>query len=502
MASRTGLRGRLRLIYLAPVLALLTLLAWTLASPVGSSPDDDYHLNSIWCASQVSDEDCAPGSGAANREVLQLTEKSPCYAQQPEKSAACLDVYAQDPTVTVDSHRGNFLGQYPPVFYAVMSVFVGPDVILSAYIMRIVSVLLFVGITTALALLLPANRRTALVGGWMITAVPLSAFLIASNNPSAWAIIGVPSAWIALMGFLETTGRRRIALGAIFAAAAIMAAGARTDAAIYVVLAIALAIWMTFRRERAYLLLLILPVILAIVAVVFYATSGQSTIAVGGLNSHGDADSYVNGSAPRDPFGLIAYNLIQMPQLWVGVFGFAGLGWLDTTMPSIVWVGSAAVFAAIAFAGLRQIDWRKSVAVIGVVAALWLIPLYVLVAGGNVVGENVQPRYLLPIIIVLGMLVLLPLGTRVYRFTWLQFGIAGSALVLANAFALHTDIRRYVTGIDVAAANLDSGAEWWWAIGPSPMATWIIGTLAFAGLVAVLGREVVKRGLVADGKRD
>jgi hypothetical protein len=496
-------RGRLRLIYLAPVLALIALLAWSLASPVGSSPDDDYHLNSIWCASQASADDCQPGSGEANREVLQLTEKSPCYAQQPEKSAACLDVYAQDPTTTVDSHRGNFLGQYPPVFYATMSVFVGPDVILSAYVMRVVNVVLFLAISTALALLLPVGRRMPLIGGWLITTIPLAAFLLPSTNPSAWAIIGVPSAWIALVGYFESTGRRKVALGAIFAVTVVMAAGARVDAAIYTILASALAIWMTFRRERVYLLSAILPVVLAVVAVLFYLSSGQTSVATGGLT---DSDDRLNPpddtNAPKDLFGLIAYNLLQMPQLWAGVFGLAGLGWLDTTLPAIVWAGSGAVFVAVAFSGIRQLDWRKAVAVIGVALVAWLLPTYVLVVGGNIVGQNVQPRYILPIIIILGMLVLVPVGTQLYRFTWLQLSFIGFALVVANSFALHTDIRRYVTGIDVAAAILDAGAEWWWAVGPSPMATWVIGTLAYAGLVAVLGREVVKRGLLADGKRD
>lgn len=486
-----GLRARMRVIYLAPALALVALLAWSLASPVGSSPDDDYHLNSIWCANALKSDHCQPGTEPDTRVVLQLTDLSPCYAQQPENSAVCLYGYLRHPAATTESDRGNFGGQYPPVYYSMMSLLVGPDVHGSAYLMRLLNVVLFLGITVALALLLPADRRTMLIGGWIITTVPLGAFLLASNNPSAWAIIGVPSAWIALMGYFESTGRRRIALGGIYVATMVMAAGSRTDAAVYVVLASALAIWLTFRRDRGYLLSAILPVAMAAVAVIFYATSGQSSVAAGGLAS----PIVVGTNHPRDLFGLIAYNLLQVPQLWVGSFGFAGLGWLDTALPAVVWVGSAAVFAVVVFTGLRQINWRKVVAVVGVALVLWLLPAYVLVAGKNVVGQNVQPRYILPIIIVLGMVAIMPVAMRTLQFNWLQLGTMGIALVIANSFSLHANIRRYVTGIDVASANLDTGAEWWWPVGPSPMATWIIGTLAYAGLLAVLIWEVNRRGI-------
>ncbi len=495
----TRLRGRLRLIYLAPVFALVALLTWTIASPIGSSPDDDYHLNSIWCANPLKSDHCQPAAEPNEREVLQLTTLSPCYAQQPERSAECLYGYLETPDATVESGRGNFLGQYPPVYYAVMSLLVGPDVVESAYLMRVLNVLLFIVITVALALLLPSNRRPVLIGGWIITTVPLAAFLLASNNPSAWAIIGVPSAWIALVGFFESTGRRQIALGAVFTLTALMAAGSRTDAAVYTVLASALAIWMTFRRDRRYLLSAILPVVLAVIALYFYAASGQSAVATGGLASAaGSVDPANDSHAPRDVFGLVAYNLLQMPSLWVGTFGLAGLGWLDTTMPAVVWAGSAAVFAAVVFSALRGITWRKIVAVTGVALVLWLLPAYVLVAGRNVVGENVQPRYILPLIIVLGMLALLPVGDRMLKLNWFQLAIIGTTLAIANSFALHANIRRYVTGIDVATANLDSGAEWWWPVGPSPMATWIIGTLAYAGLLAVLAWEVKRRGVFRD----
>ena len=44
-------RTRLRWWRVVLPLALLVVFgSWAVTSPVGSSPDDDYHLSSIWCA--------------------------------------------------------------------------------------------------------------------------------------------------------------------------------------------------------------------------------------------------------------------------------------------------------------------------------------------------------------------------------------------------------------------------------------------------------------------
>jgi hypothetical protein len=51
-------------------------------------------------------------------------------------------------------------------------------------------------------------------------------------------------------------------------------------------------------------------------------------------------------------------------------------------------------------------------------------------------------------------------------------------------------LRRYLTGVDGAGWNLDSGVEWWWTMAITPMAVWTIGSLAFAGAIALAVREV------------
>ena len=483
-------------IYLAPVLAIVALMAWAFASPVGAGPDDDYHLVSAWC-SVVDGDHCSTGSTPESRVVPEAVVESPCFAQDPLESAACQEALDFTGETTTDTRRGNFVGAYPPVYYAVMSVFVGDDIVGSAMLMRLFNILVFVGLTTALFVLLRPERRQALVWGWAITTVPMGLFLIASNNPSGWAVTGVGTAWIALLGYLESVGPRKWLLGAIFAVGTIMAAGSRADAAIYAVLGIGAVFVLTFPRTREgwkkYALDAILPVALAIVCLFFFLTSRQSQSGTGGFGGGSSVEADVgqaSGAEALTGFGQFAYNLLNVPFLWAGNFGEWGLGWLDTSMPAAVTYAAIASFIVVGFLGLARLWGRKLFVVLAAGLTLWLLPVYVLSAGGDIIGESVQPRYVLPLIVLFGGLLVLSKRGRPMAFTRAQAVLVVAALSVANFLALHFNMRRYITGVDEAGLNLDSGIEWWWDISMSPMFVWIIGSAAYAGLLGLLVRHL------------
>src|SRR5690606_11799443 len=109
-----------------------------------------------------------------------------------DASGACQQ-WTDNPRPAVGADHGNWIGAYPPVYYAFMNLFASTDVQASAILMRFVNVALFLALTTALAWMLPRHLRVPLIAGWTITMVPLSGFLIASNNPGAWGLIGVGS---------------------------------------------------------------------------------------------------------------------------------------------------------------------------------------------------------------------------------------------------------------------------------------------------------------------
>lgn len=481
-------RQRFRPIWLAPILMIVALGSWAVASPVGSSPDENFHLTSIWCANAARTDLCKPAADPSERFVPAATVfASSCFAGNAELTASCQDpIIARGPEPTVKTDSGSFESTYPPVFYGTMNLLAGADIVLSVVLMRLLNVLLFVGISTALWLLLPSPRRSSLAWGWLISTVPLGLFLIASDNPSSWAIIGVGSAWLALLGYFESIGKRKVLLGAVYALAVVMASGSRADSAIYVGFATALVVLLTAARSRRYLLSALLPIVMCIVAVVFYLSSGQSAIASGdGLGPHNES----NG--PLDAFGLLAYNLLNVQSLWAGVFGSWPLGWLDTEMPAIVSFGAFAVFIAVGFAGLAIGSRRKAIALVTTVLVLWVLPTYVLISGGNHVGQNVQPRYLLPLIVMLAGLLVLAARGRGFRLGRWQGITVALALCVAQAIALHVNIRRYVTGIDIQGWNLDAAPQWWWhGVALSPIGVWATGTVCFSALVVIVIREV------------
>ncbi|HTN59593.1 MAG TPA: DUF2142 domain-containing protein, partial [Protaetiibacter sp.] len=174
--------------------------------------------------------------------------------------------------------------------------------------------------------------------------------------------------------------------------------------------------------------------------------------------------------------------------LWTGVWGSWGLGWLDTGLPAIVPWAATAAFVVIAFAGIGRLTPRKTVAIGGVVLVLTALPVYVLTAGGDRIGDSLQPRYLLPLIALFALLLVSEgRGIDTMRFGRAQTFVVLGALGVANMVALQVNIRRYVTGTEQQGLNLDSGAEWWWTGLPiGPTALWVVGALSFALLLAVI----------------
>jgi hypothetical protein len=105
----------------------------------------------------------------------------------------------------------------------------------------------------------------------------------------------------------------------------------------------------------------------------------------------------------------------------------------------------------------------------------------VLNQGSYVIGELVQPRYVLP---------LLPLFVAVVtmsneRFNFFVSGrvrmnLIISLLVTTNSMALFTNIRRYVTGTDRPLhLNLNEKVEWWWLQNVSPNSLFVIASIGF-----------------------
>lgn len=488
--------SRTKRILLAVVTALVAFVglgAWAIASPVGAAPDDDFHLASIWCSLGDREGLCAPGDEANERTVAErLIESSRCFASHPEESAQC----PLDDETTISTDRGNFDGNYPPVFYSVMGVFAGPDIAVSTIVMRLFNAAIFVGAVSAVLALLRPGQRGPLIWASIVPMVPLGVFLIPSVNPSSWAVLAGLTVWLATYGYFTAESRgRRIALGAIAAVTAVMGAGARGDSAVFVAFAAFAAALLAFERDRRWVKLALLPLGIAIIGAVFFFLAGQSTgIATVGVTGQaataGDATAPVGAveAAPEAAggLGLLLSNLMDLPFLWTGGAGTWGLGWLDTPVPVFVWVMMIGLLIALLFWGLRIMTPRKGIVLLLALFAMTAVPLYILQGKGLRVGEWVQPRYLLPLLLIFVGVALFGFAKDHLGITRLQAGIVFAVVALANALSLHNNMRRYISGLgDGSGFNLNAGIEWWWAMPVSPMVVWFVGSAAFA--LALLG---------------
>lgn len=462
------------------LLALGALVPWVLSSPPGASPDDDFHLVSAWCAGGPRGEICAEGETQNSRLVQRsLVEVADCYRFQADVSAACqAQALDWDDNTLVSTERLNTQNLYPPVFYRSMNLLVSDAPIKSIVAMRLLTIFVGIALFSGVFWASPRAVRQALAGSWLLALFPLGIFLVTSNNPSGWAVIGVGTFWAAFLNVLEPgeRGSQGLRLGLLVATATV-AAGSRADAAVYILISV-VAVLIFSNHWRAALpnqndkqtwlgtgaLLLVCGL-----SLLSFFSSTQGDVATSGF-----ADG-----PERTISYLLEYNLRHLHILHFGMIGKSwGLGWLDTSMPPIVWrvVGWTTLFAAAW--GLTRSSRRKAISVVMVAIAMIAIPVAILVRSAYVVPETVQPRYLFPLYFVLLGLTLLPANRRPRTLPlWAQVPVA-TAVGIVNAVALHVNTRRYVSGLEEGWFDLGVDREWWWEGLPTPMAFWFLSTVS------------------------
>jgi hypothetical protein len=489
------------------LLLLLSLGSWAFASAVGGGPDDDYHLTSVWCSSFSGDtcEVDPNGEGVFIPEALR--EGIYCYYHQPTRSAGCqpfLDGSDSRPDVPF-AHNNPSRNLYPDTYYKVGSLLKTENIERTALSIRFLNIGVFLTLGIALFWALPLHRRNTLVWMWALTMVPMVMFIVASSNPSAWALTAVGGGWLALLGYLETRGARAGVLASLYLLCAVLAVSSRVDSVLYLGLASLLAVFLS--QTRGVLLLkkmwIALVGVLFVVARLIANPANLERVIEGlGQRSGGNENplpwtqsTEVLESGAFD-WSLLWNNLWSVPGLWLGTFGghpWGSLGWLDTKLPQIVLFSTLTVLAGVIFAALKSFDTKKSLSLAVAMGALWIMPLYLLQLGGFQVGEEIQPRYLLPLTVLAVGILVLGSAQRPFTLSVRQQWFAVVALSLANSIALHTNLRRYVTGTLVEGFNLESPQEWWWPFMPeliSPTFVWAIGTLSFTLVLWVL---LVKR---------
>jgi hypothetical protein len=326
--------------------------------------------------------------------------------------------------------------------------------------------------------------RVPMTLSWLLGSMPVAMALYPSINPSGWTIAALAAMWGPMVTAYLTTGPRRWAAVAVWLLAVVMAAGSRGDGAVYAGVVTGLGLVLLWRRDRWPMLLVTL--VIAAIAAVLFLPSGHAKTAV---------ESFSDAVAELEPAAVLWSVFTSFPTMWSGLTGAPWgtgaawqnpMGWLDVPMPAGVWLPTTLVLGGVIFAGMKYWNLRKSLAVIVLLGITVAIPARALLQVGLPMGELYQPRYVLPLLIVIvGILLIRLPAPRTLSFPTSTVIIMWGLVSYAGTIALHSWIRRYTTGVGTVSIDLSDPA-WWDITWASPNQIWVMGSLAWSVLAGII----------------
>ena len=465
------------------LLMLLTGLGWAVGSPAGSSPDDDYHLGSIWCPRPV--EGSCETSVVNDKPVVRVPVAVSeglirCYITQADKSAAC--TLGHDDTTMAWTPRYDD-GGYPIGYYHFHHLLVGKDVQTSILVMRGVNVLIAVVLLGVVGFFAPQRLRRPFIGAVAASWIPMGIYFIASNNPSSWAISGMLAYSSAIYMATRQEGRPRVVLMICALAGAGLCLASRYDASFYLFI-IGLVMLFAVRWSRQRWPELCLIIVAALVGVVSMMMSSHVS----------DVSDGSRGPAGQQSFlERLIVGIESAPKYLGGFWGHAwNPGWYDVPLsvhsPFVLTIMAAGAFVAMS---LRRGGWRKWTVLTLFVGAMVGLPAVFHANGSFEVIDTYQARYILPLLAPTFFFMLAMDQDEDGWFTLPQAVWVIICGAVCQTISLHTLLLRYVHGINGPwELNLNKRIEWWWNVPVSPMLVWFVttcaATVAFGIMVSML----------------
>lgn len=433
---------------------MITLTAWAITSPVGSSPDDDYHLTSIWCAggerSGVCETDPALPADVFVPQTVGFAHE--CFAYDSSVNAGCTLALSNELRAT--DRANSIQGLYPTSFYRVMGVFVGDDVQRSVTAMRLFNAALLVVIVALALWVVQPAIRSALSVVLASIFIPIGLFIIPSTNPSSWAVMGIVATWVfglALLHRRQWNQARTWLTAAGFVLGVFLAVGSRADGGAYVAMTVAvIVVWTGWRRLRRNLISTGVVLAGGVVGGVQFLTFGVP----------GGGEEAPLGTTEPGP-GLFLTNLVYLPVYLAGAVGSKALGWNDTNLPPLVFVFGLLVVGALIYRGVIALRGMRTVAALLALFFLVAVPMVFMQREGLGVGEVVQSRYLVPLMI--GVVATLSVARPLRQGLPLPMPaviVMVFAMTAAAGVSLWTNAHRYAAGTEWGLFHLNLEMDW------------------------------------------
>ncbi len=468
-ARGSALRRVPRVAWACAAVAFVNALAWSLIVPPFEGKDEAPHFAYV---EQLVENRALPENGQSQGTYspeLTLVLEALHYGQVADSpQTPAISTPVEQRALTRAVHAGASLrgsgeagvaSSEPPLYYALQSVpyvLARGNVLVQLQLMRLLGALF--GAASALLIFLflrealPGKPWAATVGGLCVALQPQFAFISGSVNPDSMLVTVSAGAFLVLARAFRRglTRRRAIALGALIAVGFLtklnfigLAVGAFAGLA-------ALTVREARTQGRQAWTTGALAVAVALSPVVLYVLGNLASqrAAFGIVSNDGALVSSASALVHELSYAWQLYlpRLPGMPHYFTGVHTFTDVwfdrsvglyGWMDTTFPT--WVENVALVPAAAVASLcarelfvRRVALRSRLAELGVYAAI-VVGVLLMIAASSYLSDVIahayafaEPRYLLPLLPLLGGVV--ALAVRGAGRRWLP--VAGAAMIV------------------------------------------------------------------------
>jgi hypothetical protein len=380
------------------------LILWAYSTPIASGPDDDFHVQSAFCAHGNQENLCVKSE--TSNFFLVPTQIQYAYECQVRTGPGCLSPELR-PTGMNPTNRVNAgMNFYPDLFYFSQGFMVGKNLDSSIFKMRLLSIGVVVTLLSASYVAVSKRLKRALIGTLTFAVTPVCMWILASNNPSSWAIVGSLTFFINLLNLFDKDSDNEILSIVVLLISSVVAVSSRSDAAVG--LLIVTVVWIVSQLKSGSIKNTQSRVKLIVgIDVVYMATSivaaRQSEMLIDGV----DQERKVNYI--RD----LIQNITSLPDLILGNMSLSisslsegsweflgGVSRLNVGIPSIVGIFYVFVLVLALNGGLRTMDnankiFIQTICLVIASGALWLLQI-----NHSRVGNLVQPRYLLPLVLI------------------------------------------------------------------------------------------------------
>ncbi len=344
-------------IILAGAALFITLICWSLSSPINSHGDERYYIGSIWCANGY-DENCMPlGRTKDNIEVASvklglctpigiektykrvLVDQNEVQCRYKTRNNDSLADFKSSINNQIESNSyvGTDFNQinHPVYYQKFMNILVTENGALSVVLMRIFNSFIFSLLFTILLLLGPKEVKQSMIISFLSIAVPFTLFQIASINPSSWAIIGCSFSWAYLFCFIRQRKENRLkllllTLGWIISVS--MAFSARHDAKIFIIFTNFCVLLFFLSRFATKEIKKISLSSLSFFSLVILLITRQNSQVLKNI-SYINTDTFFDVKNQFLAIGGTIKVLIATPPR---ILGYESLGWLATFVPTVV----------------------------------------------------------------------------------------------------------------------------------------------------------------------